>query len=56
MIICHCTGVTDRRIRELVGEGLSTLGQIVRETGAGRSCAPCRDEIRALLANLPRSS
>jgi len=49
MIICHCAGVTDRAITELIREGASTVTDVVRRTGAGRRCAPCRDEIRALL-------
>jgi bacterioferritin-associated ferredoxin len=49
MIVCHCAGVTDRAIAELAREGVSTVKEIVCRTGAGRRCAPCRDEIRTLL-------
>lgn len=50
MIVCHCAGVTDRAITSLIRDGASTVRDIVRRTGAGRCCAPCRDEIRALLS------
>jgi len=49
MIVCHCAGVTDDVIVALIREGVSTVKDIVRRTGAGRCCAPCRDEIRSLL-------
>ncbi len=49
MIVCHCAGVTDDAIRALVRDGVSTVRAIVRRTGAGRCCAPCRDEIRELI-------
>ncbi len=50
MIVCHCAGVTDRAILQLARNGMQTVKEIVRETGAGRCCAPCRSEIAALLS------
>ncbi len=50
MIICHCAGITDRDIAELVEQGATTLGEITRRCGAGRNCAPCRAELRDILA------
>ncbi len=49
MIVCHCAAVTDHAIAELIRDGVSTVQEIVRRTGAGRCCAPCRDEIRTLI-------
>ncbi|MGH7786090.1 MAG: (2Fe-2S)-binding protein [Candidatus Binatia bacterium] len=50
MIVCHCAGVTDTAIVKLIqAGGASTVRDIVKQTGAGRCCAPCRDEIRSLL-------
>jgi len=49
MIICQCVGVTDCTIRELIADGVSSVAEITRRCGAGRCCAPCRDEIAALL-------
>jgi bacterioferritin-associated ferredoxin len=50
MIVCHCAGVTDRTITELVREGVTTLKEVVTRTGAGRCCRPCRSEIQAIMA------
>lgn len=50
MIVCHCAGVTDRAILQLAREGVQTVKDIVRTTGAGRCCKPCRSEIAALLS------
>ena len=50
MIVCHCAGVTDHAITALIRDGASTVKDVIRRTGAGRCCAPCRDEIRTLLS------
>lgn len=50
MIVCHCAGVTDHAILQLARNGAQSVKDIVRETGAGRCCAPCRSEIAALLS------
>ena len=49
MIVCHCAGVTDRAIAELIRNGAASVADIVRRSGAGRCCSPCREEIAALL-------
>jgi bacterioferritin-associated ferredoxin len=49
MVICHCVGVTDRAIVQLAHEGVGTVAEVMRRTGAGRCCAPCRSEIAAVL-------
>lgn len=49
MIICQCTGTTDRDIARLRAEGLGTVAAVAKVTGAGRNCAPCRIEIVRLL-------
>ncbi len=50
MIVCHCAAVSDRTITDLVREGVSTLKDIARRTGAGRCCRPCRDEIQSIVS------
>lgn len=50
MIVCHCAGVTDRAIQQLARNGVQTVKDVVRQTGAGRCCAPCRSEIAAILS------
>jgi len=49
MIVCHCEGVSDRTIRALITAGASSVADITRRCGAGRCCAPCREEIALLL-------
>ena len=49
MIVCHCAGVTDRTIRNLIEAGAASVGEITRRCGAGRCCQPCREEIASLL-------
>jgi len=49
MIICQCTGATDNTIKNLILEGAQSVAEIVRRSGSGRCCAPCRQEIKAIL-------
>jgi bacterioferritin-associated ferredoxin len=49
MIVCHCVGVTDGTIRNLIDAGAASVAEITRRCGAGRCCAPCREEIASLL-------
>lgn len=50
MIVCHCANVTDRDIRAAIDAGATSIKAVIRATGAGRCCAPCRDEIGCILA------
>jgi len=50
MIVCNCAAVTDSTIQRLIGEGARSVAEIARRCGAGRRCAPCRDEIGAMLS------
>jgi len=56
MIVCHCVGVSDAMIRKLIAAGASSVGEITRRCGAGRCCAPCRDEIASLLSDSSTAS
>ncbi len=49
MIVCQCTGTTDRDIRHLQSRGASTAAEIARVSGAGLNCDSCRFEIGRLL-------
>jgi bacterioferritin-associated ferredoxin len=49
MIICQCTGTTDNGIKNLIREGAASVADIVRRSGCGRCCAPCRQEIADIL-------
>lgn len=50
MIVCHCAGVSDRMIRQMVRDGAGTVAEIGQISGAGLCCAPCRREIASLIA------
>jgi len=50
MIICHCTGTTDATIARLARDGVDSVAEVTRQTGAGACCTPCRDEIAQLLS------
>ena len=50
MIVCHCSGVSDREIRSAVREGAQTCRDVARACAAGRMCGGCRPAIRRILA------
>ncbi|OFV91432.1 MAG: hypothetical protein A3J75_02940 [Acidobacteria bacterium RBG_16_68_9] len=50
MILCHCTGLSERAIVEMIHDGVTTAAEVARRSGAGVCCAACRTEIAALLA------
>ncbi len=45
MILCHCAAVSEATVERLIDEGATSVAEITRRCGAGRSCSPCRDEI-----------
>ena len=51
VMVCLCAGVTDQEIAALAADGATTLGEITRRCGAGRSCPPCQEEIESILYN-----
>lgn len=49
MVLCLCHGVSDRKIREVVREGASTVGAIARATRAGSGCGSCVCDLKKIL-------
>lgn len=49
MILCVCAAVSDRKIREVVDAGASTVGSVARITGAGTGCGACVCDIKRML-------
>jgi NifU-like protein len=50
-IACRCRGLADFRLREIARrDGLESLAQVTRATGAGGSCETCHPEIEEILA------
>jgi bacterioferritin-associated ferredoxin len=49
MYVCLCKGVSDRAIKKLVDEGVSSVAEVMRCTGAGTKCGSCISEIACLV-------
>lgn len=48
MIVCLCTGATDRDINDVIDQGASCLCDF-RSRGIGTSCGSCHDSIRLMM-------
>jgi bacterioferritin-associated ferredoxin len=48
--ICHCSGTTKEKIKELMENGIADLDSISRLTGASAGCGACEPAISDLLA------
>lgn len=50
MIVCLCKAVSDREIRQVIGEGHTSVKAIARRCGAGtgRNCGGCHASLKAL--------
>jgi len=40
-IICDCTGTTYQKVQQLINDGVDTLDQIAKATGASTGCGAC---------------
>ena len=51
MIVCLCKGVSDRQVRQAIGEGHTSLKAIARRCGAGTglNCGACHESLRAMI-------
>lgn len=49
VIVCHCFGVSDRRILAEAGLGAGDAGDVARRCGAGSDCGGCTNRIEDLL-------
>lgn len=49
MYVCICRAVTDRRIREACGAGVTTLSELREQTGLGTGCGKCVGQAYQLL-------
>lgn len=54
MIVCHCRGVSERRIRSAVRAGASTRAQVARACGAALCCGGCAPIVDEILASESR--
>ncbi len=49
MYLCLCYGVTDRKVKELVAQGVLSLREVQKVCQAGTDCGSCVCEIKELL-------
>ena len=49
MIVCLCANVSERKLRETIAGGATTLKEVERRCGAGAGCGACRPFIRECL-------
>lgn len=54
MLICHCSAVNDRAIRDLIAAGARRPDDIARGCGAGDRCGGCIPALLSLLAEHER--
>ncbi|MDP2289050.1 MAG: (2Fe-2S)-binding protein [Actinomycetota bacterium] len=47
--MCHCRGVSGRRLHKAIDHGCTTLAQVCRESGAGNDCGTCVPTIKEML-------
>lgn len=49
MIVCVCYNVSERKIREAVDEGLTTMPQLREQLGVGTCCGKCHSCAKTVL-------
>jgi bacterioferritin-associated ferredoxin len=53
LLVCHCTRVCDRTIKDCVDRGARSVEDVGRACQAGTVCGGCRPTIAALVAGEP---
>ena len=49
MIVCHCRGLSDRKIREVIRRGAHSPREVAIACHAGRTCGGCIPAVRELI-------
>jgi bacterioferritin-associated ferredoxin len=49
MIVCVCHNVSERKIREAVGEGMTTMPALRENLGVGTCCGKCHSCAKTVL-------
>ncbi|UCE86726.1 MAG: (2Fe-2S)-binding protein [Deltaproteobacteria bacterium] len=55
VIVCHCTGASDRAIRRAVRSGAVTVSEVSDRCAAGAFCGGCRPVIAEIIGLERRS-
>lgn len=50
--ICYCTGTTETQIKKLIARNITTLEDIVEQTGITTGCAGCEYDVVQLINQL----
>ena len=53
VIVCHCKGISSRRIEAEVAMGASTVAEVGDRCGAGTGCGGCVPLIETILRGRP---
>jgi bacterioferritin-associated ferredoxin len=49
MIVCVCNNVSDRKIRQAVDEGMSSMSELRENLGIGTCCGKCHSCAKSVL-------
>jgi bacterioferritin-associated ferredoxin len=50
LIICHCRGVNDRKIRKAIDKGAHTIEEVAEACSAGSRCGGCWPALAELIS------
>lgn len=50
MLVCHCAGINDERVRDVIAAGARDEFDVADACGAGAQCGGCLSAVAALLA------
>lgn len=49
MIVCVCNNISDRKIRQAVDDGVSSMPELREQLGVGNCCGKCHSCAKAVL-------
>jgi bacterioferritin-associated ferredoxin len=50
MIVCLCEGISDKKLRECIRSGATSIDAVSRACGAGTGCGTCVETVAEILA------
>jgi len=48
MYVCLCHGISERKIRELIDQGIDSVKEIQHACKAGQNCGACIHQVREM--------
>ncbi len=49
MIVCHCEGIREKQIQDLVSETGASMKQVARQLNIGRDCGRCLSNLKSVM-------